>query len=71
MNGKYHERSLTTSTDRTLIGNFAFDLARLNPQKNIEKVLNLIPGLKFRPIDIRLFSISNEMIDHGIQVHYL
>ena len=37
MNGKYHERSLTTSTDRTLIGNFAFDLARLNPEKILRK----------------------------------
>ena len=66
-NGKYHERSLTTSTGKTLTGNFVFDLTRSKLQKKFSrKFKKLIPGLKLRPKDIRMSSISNEMRDHGI-----
>ena len=65
--GKYHERSLTTSTGKTLTGHFAFDLTRSKLQKKfLRKFKKLIPGLKLRPKDIRMSSISNEMRDHGI-----
>ena len=66
-NGKYHERSLTTSTGKTLTGHFVFDLTRSKLQKKFSrKFKKLIPGLKLRPKDIRMSSISNEMRDHGI-----
>ena len=66
-NGRYHERSLTTSTGKTLTGHFVFDLTRSKLQKKFSrKFKKLIPGLKLRPKDIRMSSISNEMRDHGI-----
>ena len=66
-NGRYHERSLTTSAGRTLAGHFEFDLTRSKLQKKFSKEFKkLIPDLKLKPKDIRMSSISNEMRDHGI-----
>ena len=45
-NGRYHERSLTTSTGKTLTGQFVFDLTRSKLQKKFSrKFKKLIPGL--------------------------
>ena len=66
-NGSYHERSLTTSTGKTLTEHFVFDLTRSKLQKKLSrKFKKLIPDLQLRPKDIRMSSISNEMRDHGI-----
>ena len=66
-NGRYHERSLTTSTGNTLTGHFEFDLTRSKLRKKFSrKFKKLIPVLQLRPKDIRMSSISNEMRDHWI-----
>ena len=45
-NGRYHERSLTTSTGKTLTGHFVFDLTRSKLQKKFSrKLIKLISGL--------------------------
>ena len=50
-----------------MTGHFVFDLTRSKLQKKFSrKFKKLIPGLKLRPKDIRMSSISNEMRDHRI-----
>ena len=45
-NGRYNERSLTTSTGKTLTGHFLFDLTRSKHQKKFSrKFKKLIPDL--------------------------
>ena len=66
-NGKYEVRSYTTPTGKLITGNFVFDLTRSKLQKKFSrKFAKLIPGLKSRPKDIRMRSISNEFREHGI-----
>ena len=67
-NGKYEERSYTTPTGKLITGHFVFDLTRSKLQKKFSrKYAKLITGLKSRPKDIRMSSISNEFREHGIQ----
>ena len=71
-NQKYYKRCLTNSTEKTLGRHFTFDLARLKPRKKFSRKLKkIILGLKFLAKDIRMSSISNEMLHPGIQVHHL
>ena len=66
-NGRYHERSLTTSTGKTLIEHFVFELTRSKLQKKFSgNFKKFTPGLKLRPKDIRMSSISNEVREHWI-----
>ena len=67
-NRKYEVRSYTTPTGKTITGHFVFDLTRSKLQRKFSrKFAKLIPGLKLRPKDIRMSSISNEFREHGIQ----
>ena len=65
-NGEYHERSLTNSTGKHW-QDILFNLAKSKLRKKLSrKFKKLVPGLKLRPKDIRMPSISNEMRDHVI-----
>ena len=64
----YYKKTFITTTDKLIKGNFIFDLTKSKLQKKISrKFEKLIPGLKSRPKDIRMSSISNEFREHGIQ----
>ena len=63
----YNEKVFITPTGKSIKGHFVFDLTRSKIQKKLRKFGKLIPGLKSRPIDIRMSSISNEFREHGIQ----
>ena len=64
----YSEKKIITPTGKSIIGNFVFDLTRSKLQKKLSrKFAKIIPGLKSRPKDIRMSSISNEFREHGIQ----
>ena len=65
--GIYKERTFITPTAKSIKGHFVFDLTRSILQKKFSrKFKKLIPGLKSRPKDIRMSSISNEFKEHGI-----
>ena len=67
-NGTYQIRSFTTPTGKTITGHFVFDLTRSKLQKKFSrKFAKLIPDMKSSPKDIRMSSISNEFMEHGIQ----
>ena len=67
-NGTYIEKVFITPTGKSIKGHFVFDLTRSMLQKKFSrKFAKLIPGLKSRPKDIRMSSISNEFREHGIQ----
>ena len=67
-NGTYNEKVFITPTGKSIKGHFVFDLTRSMLQKKFSrKFAKLIPGLKSRPKDIRMSSISNEFREHGIQ----
>ena len=60
--GKYSKKSINILTRRTITEHFVFDLNRSKLRKKISKKLKfLIPGVKSRPKDIWMSSISNEM----------
>ena len=64
----YNEKTFITPTGKSIKGHFVFDLTRSKLQKKFSrKFAKLIPGLKSRPKDIRMSSISNEFREHGIQ----
>ena len=66
--GTYKEKIFITPTGKSIKGHFVFDLTRSKLQKKFSrKFAKLIPGLKSRPKDIRMSSISNEFREHGIQ----
>ena len=66
-NDKYRERIIITSSRRTIICHFVFDLARSKLQKKFSiKIEKFIPGLKSRLNDIKMTLISSETRDHGI-----
>ena len=67
-NGTYNEKVFITPTGKSTKGHFVFDLTRSMLQKKFSrKFAKLIPGLKSRPKDIRMSSISNKFREHGIQ----
>ena len=67
-NGTYIEKVFITPTGKSIKDHFVFDLTRSMLQKKFSrKFAKLITGLKSRPKDIRMSSISNEFRDHGIQ----
>ena len=67
-NNTYKEKTFITPTGKSIKGHFVFDLTRSKLQKKFpRKFAKLIPGLKSRPKDIRMSSISNEFKEHGIQ----
>ena len=64
----YNEKAFITPTGKSIKGHFAFVLTRSKFQKKFsKKFAKLIPGLKSRPKDIRMSSISNEFREHEIQ----
>ena len=64
----YNEQTFITPAGKSIKGHFVFDLTRSKLQKKFSrKFAKLILGLKSRPIDIRMSSISNEFREHGIQ----
>ena len=66
--GTYNEKAFITSTGKSIKGHFIFDLTKSKLQNKISrKFAKLIPGIKSRPKDIRMSSISNEFREHGIQ----
>ena len=65
--GTYKEKTFITPTGKSIKGHFVFDLTRSILQKKFSRKFGkLIPGLKSRPKDIRMSSISNEFKEHGI-----
>ena len=65
--GTYKEKIFITPTGKSIKGHFVFDLTRSILQKKFSrKFAKLVPGLKSRPKDIRMSSISNEFKEHGI-----
>ena len=67
-NNTYKEKTFITPTGKSIKGHFVFDLTRSKLQKKFSrKFAKIIPGLKSRPKDIRMSSISNEFREHGIQ----
>ena len=67
-NNTYKEKTFITPTGKSIKGHFVFDLTRSKLQKKFsKKFAKIIPGLKSRPKDTRMSSISNEFREHGIQ----
>ena len=67
-NNTYKEKTFVTPTGKSIKGHFVLDLTRSILQKKFSrKFAKIIPGLKSRPKDIRMSSISNEFREHGIQ----
>ena len=64
----YNEKTFITPTGKSIKGHFDFDLTRSKLQKKFSrKFAKLISGLKSKPKDIRMSSISNEFRKLGIQ----
>ena len=58
----------STPKVKIITGHFVFDLTRSKLQKKISwKFAKLIQYMKSRLKDIRMWSISNELREHGIQ----
>ena len=67
INNTYKEKTFITPTGKSIKVHFVFDLTRLIIRKKFSrKFAKIIPGLKSRPKDIRMSSISYEFREHGI-----
>ena len=63
----YKKKICITPTDKSIKGHFVFTWRDLYFEKSFQESLSkFIPGLKSRPKDIRMSSISNEFKEQGI-----
>ena len=67
-NKTYKEKTIITPTDKSIKGDFVFDLTRSILQKKFSrKFAKIVLGLNSKPKNIRMSSISNEFREYEIQ----